>query len=130
MRRTTKPRWNRMPTGTQTMNHLRFTIKNWNKFFDGSYKKSTIRTKEKQIGHYQADAGSYFNPIKLGEFDIIKIVGKCFGDLGNHDAISDGFNNREELINELMKLNGPLKDSDVVYIHYIINVKREENVKN
>ena len=110
------------------MNHLRFTIKNWNKFFDGSYKKSTIRTKEKQIGHYQADAGSYTNHIKLGEFDIVKVVGKCFGDLGNHDAISDGFNSKEELKAELIRLSGPLKDSDVIYIHYITNVKKTDEL--
>ena len=52
---------------------MRFKRKNWDKFFDGSNKQTTIRLKKSKIGHHKAYAGSYFHPEILGEFDIIII---------------------------------------------------------
>ena len=51
---------------------IRFTNKNWERFFTKN-KKSTFRTHPKKIGHYAAYGGSYYKPVKFGELDIVQI---------------------------------------------------------
>jgi hypothetical protein len=102
---------------------MRFNQRNWIKFFDGHNKKTTIRLRKSKIGHNKAYAGSYYHPILLGEFDIVKIEEKLFGTLNKQDAINDGFESVADLRNELENLNGLIKEETKLYQHWIENVK-------
>jgi len=104
---------------------MRFTRKNWNKFFDGSNKKTTIRLKEQRWGHHNAWAGSYMHPEKLGEFDIMGSCSLLYQFLSEQDAIEDGFKTLDELKKELVKLNGNIKP-DTIYIHWVENPKEQK----
>lgn len=103
---------------------MRFTIKNWDKFFDGSNKQTTIRLRMNKLGHHKAYAGSYFKPKLLGEFDIVRIERREYGKLHVFDAIEEGFQTLQELKQELEKLNGPIKQEQLVYKHFVENVRR------
>ena len=105
------------------MNHMRFNRKNWEKFFDGSNKKTTIRLKKRKEGHYQADTGSYYHPIKLGEFYITKVTETTFGALNHQDAVDDGFKSLNDLIAELEIINGKIHNSTILWKHWIENVR-------
>ena len=102
---------------------MRFTRKNWEKYFDGSEKRTTIRIKPSRTGHHRAYAGSYYKPVRLGEFDITNVIPRAFGELSIEDAIRDGFKSVEELKTELIRLNGKMDDSKILFIHYTENVK-------
>jgi len=102
---------------------MRFNKRNWDKFFDGSNKKTTLRLKKSKIGHHKAYAGSYFKPITLGEFDIIKISEKKYKELTEEDAKLDGFNSLYDLKNELITLNGSIDHETIFYQHWIENVE-------
>jgi len=109
---------------------MRFTRGNWNKFFDGCNKITTIRLKRHRagnhVGHHNAWAGSYNKPKKLGTFDIVKVVSTHYKELNDNDAILDGFSDIVSLREELERLNGKIADTCPVYIHYCANVKKEE----
>lgn len=100
---------------------MRFNQRNWIKYFDGSNKKTTIRLHKSKVGHHKAYAGSYFKPVVLGEFDIIKVCELIFKDLTLQNAIDDGFSTIEELKNELERLNGPIKPGTILYQHWTTN---------
>lgn len=102
---------------------MRFNKRNWIRFFDGSNKKTTIRLRKSKIGHHKAYAGSYYNPVVLGEFDIAKVEERGFGTLTKQDARDDGFDTLEQLKTELVNLNGHIDDDTFVYQHWIDNVK-------
>ena len=100
---------------------MRFNKRNWDKFFDGSDKKTTIRLRKSKIGHHKAYAGSYYNPIVLGEFDIVKIDERNWNTLTEQDGIDDGVSGVIELRNELIKLNGTIEGNTKLYKHWIEN---------
>lgn len=102
---------------------MRFTRKNWNKFFDGSGKRTTIRLKASRIGHHKGYAGSYMKPEVLGEFQIVSIEQKEYGKLNVFDAIEDGFSTLQELKAEFERLNGKIADETIVYKHYLEQIK-------
>ena len=102
---------------------MRFTRKNWVKFFDGSNKKTTIRVKKSKIKHHKAYAGSYFKPELLGEFDINQINRVQYKNLTEEDARFDGFKTLEELKNELERLNGIIEPDTIVYQHWCKNAR-------
>ena len=101
---------------------MRFTRKNWNKFFDGSNKQTTIRLKKTPTGKKNAYAGSYMKPELLGTFEIIEVRGKKYKDLDVFDAARDGFSTLEELKTELVKLNRIIVLDGIVWIHECRNV--------
>lgn len=102
---------------------MRFQQRNWDKYFDGSNKKTTIRLHKSNIGHHKAYSGSYFKPILLGEFDIIKVVEIRFGDLTEIETNLDGFKSLEDLKNELQVLNKKTLSPDTpLYQHWTVNV--------
>ena len=103
---------------------MRFKESNWNKFFDGSNKQTTFRTRKSKIGHHKAYAGSYYHPKLLGEFDVVKIDEKIFDKLTEQDAKDDGFRNLEDLKNELIQLNGYKILEIPLYKHWITNTKQ------
>lgn len=106
---------------------MRFTRKNWNKFFDGSDKSTTIRVKMSKLGHHKAYAGPYMKPEILGEFDIVSITSKLYKELTDEDAINDGFNSLYDLKLELLNLNGGSMLSDqLLHIHHVQNVRKRE----
>src|SRR4030042_4501987 len=102
---------------------MRFTRKNWVKFFDGSAKKTTIRLKMNRKGHHNAWAGRYMHPEKLGEFDITYVNTVPFGVLCENDAVNDGFKTLNELKTELVRLNGDIELETDVFIHWVENAK-------
>jgi len=104
---------------------MRFTRKNWEKFFDGSNKQTTIRLKKTPTGKKNAYAGSYYKPELLGTFNITQIWGKKYKDLDVFDAARDGFSSLEELKTELMKLNGIITHDTICYIHECREMKRQ-----
>ena len=104
---------------------MRFTQKNWDKFFDGTNKQTTFRLKKHKIGHHKAYSGSYFNPILLGEFDIVKVEDKIFEKLNLQDAIDDGFDSVGNLMKELESLNKQLiEPRQILYKHWVENPKK------
>jgi len=103
---------------------LRYTKNNWNKYFDGSGKKTTIRLTQHKIGNHKCWAGSYYKPELLGTHDVVKIAPSKFGELTEVDAKNDGFKNIEELKEELKRLNPNINPKNDVYIHWTDNVKR------
>src|SRR3990167_923457 len=103
---------------------MRFNRRNWNKYFDGSNKKTTLRLKKSKIGHHKAYAGSYMKPEVLGEFDIIDITFLTFRELTDEVALLDGFKTLEELKLELTRLNGVIEDKTILYQHWTENVKQ------
>lgn len=105
---------------------MRFTRKNWDKFFDGSGKITTIRLKKNRVGLHNAWCGPYNMPVKLGCFDIVKVVITPYSGLTDHDAHLDGFKDLVSLRMELEHLNGNISPSTLVYIHFCANVKKEE----
>lgn len=105
---------------------MRFTRKNWAKFF-GSNKKTTLRLKKSKIGHHKAYAGSYYNPELLGEFDIIGVREIMFKDLTEDDAKCDGFSSLNELKAELRLLNGDISQETIMFQYWIENVKQNES---
>lgn len=100
---------------------MRFNRRNWDKFFDGSNKQTTIRLKKSKIGHHKAYAGSYYNPVILGEFDIVKIDERNWNILTEQDGVDDGFSGVIELRNELKKINGIIEGNTKLYKHWIEN---------
>ena len=106
---------------------MRFNRRNWNKFFDGSNKKTTIRLRKSKLGHHKSYAGSYYNPIVLGEFDIVKVEPVIFQDLNEQDAKDDGFDSLGDLIVELVILKGNLELNTVLHKHWIENVVKNES---
>ena len=101
---------------------MRYTKNNWNKYFDGIGKKTTIRLRINKIKNHRCWAGSYFHPELLGTHDITKVVPSKFGKLTEDDARNDGFKTLEELKTELKKLNSKIKPETDVYIHWVENV--------
>ena len=106
---------------------MRFTKNNWNKYFDGSNKKTTIRLKKSRLGHQKAYAGSYIKPEVLGEFDIVDIKEIKFKDLKLIDALLDGFGSEYSLKEELTRLNGKIEPDTILYIHWTDNIVKEED---
>jgi len=104
---------------------MRFTRNNWDKFFNGCNKITTIRLKKNRMGHHNAWCGPYNIPVKLGSFDIVKVVSTPYKDLNDNDAILDGFSGIVSLREELCRLNGKIEDITPVYIHFCSNVKKE-----
>ena len=104
---------------------MRFTCSNWDKFFNGCNKQTTIRIKKNRVGHHNAWAGSYNKPEKLGSFDIVKVVSTPYKGLNDSDAVLDGFSDIVSLRKELEHLNGKIDDTCPVFIHYCANVKKE-----
>lgn len=102
---------------------MRFNKRNWIKYFDGSNKQTTIRLRKSKMGHHKAYAGSYYNPIVLGEFDIVVIQSFFYKDLNKEHAKLDGFNTLEELKKELLLLNGKIMSDTKLYQHWTDNVK-------
>jgi len=101
---------------------IRFTKSNWERFFSHG-KKSTFRIHHKGIGHYMVYGGSYYNPIKFGALNIIKVdAGKPFKELTEQDAVDDGFDSLEELKKEIKRLN-KITDETILYKHWVENVK-------
>jgi hypothetical protein len=98
---------------------MRFTRKNWVRFFDGHNKSTTIRLKPQRIGVHNAWAGSYMHPEKIGTFIVWDVTSKRFDQLDFWDAINDGFRELHELKDELKKLNPSISDESVVYINWI-----------
>ena len=105
---------------------MRFNRRNWNKYFDGSNKVTTIRLHSTPCGHKKAWAGSYTKPELLGEFDLVSVTQTFYGKLTEEDAKNDGFKSLKELQAELTKLNGKVKDTQEVFIHHTVNVKRTQ----
>ena len=105
---------------------MRFTKSNWNKFFDASSKKTTIRLRKSKIGHHNAYAGNYYKSELLGEFEVTSVIELKFKDLKQEHAKYDGFNNLKELQDELCRLNGELEPDTLVYQHWIGNVIKNE----
>lgn len=101
---------------------MRFNRRNWVKFFDGSNKKTTLRTTPHRLGKHNAFAGSYYKPIKLGEFEIIKVEEVKYNDLTEQDAKDDGFNSLVGLRLELLSLNGSSIINKTLFKHWIKNV--------
>ena len=102
---------------------MRFTESNWERFFTHG-KKTTFRIHCKRIGHYGVCGGSYYNPVKFGELDIVKVdAGKPFKELTEQDAKDDGFDSLEELKKEIQRLN-KITDETTLYKHWIVNVKK------
>ena len=81
---------------------IRFTQENWNRFFTHN-KKTTLRIKPKKPGHYDAYGGSYYNPVKFGSLDIVKVGAKKVTALTEQDAKDDGFDSLYGLKRELMR---------------------------
>ena len=102
---------------------MRFTPRNWLKFFDLHNKKTTLRLKQTKLGKHKAWAGSYYEPILLGEFEIIKVVPIRFDCLTLQDALDDGFETLELLKEELQWLNKDLDEQTMLYQHWCVNVK-------
>jgi len=96
---------------------MRFNKRNWEKYFDGSNKITTIRLKKSPLGHKRAWAGSYYKPELLGEFNITGVTERFYGDLTEEDAKNDGFECLHLLKEELMQLNGKLSPSTLLFIH-------------
>ena len=105
---------------------MRFTRSNWDKFFNGCNKITTIRLKKNRMGHHNAWVGSYNKPERLGTFDIVKVVSTPYKQLNDHDAVLDGFPDITALREELCRLNGKIEDDCQVFIHYCANVKKED----
>lgn len=103
---------------------MRYKKSNWNKYFDGSCKKTTIRLKPCKIKNHKCWAGSYFHPELLGAHDIVKVVRSKFSRLTEDDAMNDGFKTLEELKIELKILNSKINPKTDVYIHWIDNIKK------
>lgn len=103
---------------------MRFTEQNWNKFFDGSNKTTTIRMKPSKEGVHNCYSGSYVKPKFLGTVTIHRVQEKLFSQLDGQDAKDDGFKSLEELNTELIRLNKYIPLNKVVYKHYIRDVKR------
>ena len=103
---------------------MRFKISNWNKFFDGSNKVTTLRLKQSKMGHHKAYAGSYYHPDLLGEFDIIGVCITRYYALTERDAVYDGFKTLEELKTELRNINGQIEENTILYQHWITDVER------
>jgi hypothetical protein len=101
---------------------MRFNRRNWNKYFDGSKKVTTIRLKKSPLGHKRAWAGSYLKPQLLGEFDIVAVIERFYDDLTEQDAKNDGFECLTLLKEELTKLNGNIPATTLLFIHSTINV--------
>ena len=108
---------------------MRFTRNNWDKFFNGCNKITTIRLKRHRagnhVGHHNAWAGSYNKPEKLGTLDIVKVVSTPYKQLNDSDAVLDGYPDIVSLREELERLNGKIEDITPVYIHFCSNVKKE-----
>ena len=82
-----------------------------------------MRLHKSRLGHHKAYAGSYYKPVLLGEFDIIKICELKFKDLTEQNANDDGFNNMQELKSELELLNGKLESDTILWQHWADNLK-------
>ncbi len=106
---------------------MRFNKRNWNKYFDGGNKLTTIRLRRIRLGHHNAYAGSYHKPELLGEFDITRVDLTTYGKLTEEDARNDGFASLELLKEELRLLNGDLLPETPLFIHFTENVKRASN---
>ena len=102
---------------------MRFTKGNWQRFFDGHNKCSTIRPHKKRIGHYTVVMGSYYKPIKVGELDIVNIIEKRFGTLTEQDAKDDGFDTLEELKREICFLNDGIAEITPLWKCLIVDVE-------
>lgn len=105
---------------------MRFTLGNWEKFFDGSNKQTTIRLHKSKIGMTNAYMGSYYRPVKLGTFEIFAMYGKPYKFLSEIDARLDGFKSLAELQAELQRLNGKIEPDTFVYIHLVRNPQRAD----
>jgi len=101
---------------------MRFTRRNWIKYFDGHNKQTTIRLKKSRIGHHKAYAGSYYHPEILGDFNITKICGIKYKDLTEQNAKDDGFDTLKELQEELQILNGKIEPETILYQHWTDNI--------
>ena len=104
---------------------MRFTRSNWDKFFDGSGKITTIRLKSNRVGQHNAWCGPYNMPVKLGEFIIVKVITTSYEYLSEQDAHLDGFKDLMSLREELCRLNGKIDGNCPMFIHFCSNVKKE-----
>ncbi len=77
-------------------------------------KKATIRLGVVKVKHDELIVHSGGKPIAKIKVKNIKI--KKIGELSDEDARLDGFSNKEELLAELRKVYGHLKDEDIVSI--------------
>lgn len=102
---------------------MRFNRRNWERFFDGHHKSTTIRLKPQRIGKHNAWAGSYMHPELLGTFVVYDVTSKRFDQLDFWDAINDGFRELHELKEELKQLNPGITDETIVYLNWIIDAK-------
>jgi len=111
---------------------MRFSRKNWAKFFDGSGKTTTIRLKPVPVGHKNVWSGNYHSSELVGELDLVSVDKVKFSMLSTSDAVNDGFSSIEELKEELKRIySNEVKDDTDVYIHRIKNpVNKIKNVKN
>ena len=98
---------------------MRFTRRNWVRFFDGHGKNTTIRLKPQRIGKHNVWAGSYYHPELLGTLHVVGVKSKLFKDLSLFDARCDGFDTLDELKDELLKLNKSLELDTMMYINHI-----------
>ena len=98
---------------------MRFTRKNWIRFFDGHGKSTTIRLRSQRIGKHNVWAGSYYHPELLGTLHVVGVKSKLFKKLDLFDAKNDGFDTFDELKDELLKLNKSIEPDTIVYINHI-----------
>jgi hypothetical protein len=77
------------------------------------------------MGHHNAWCGPYNIPVKLGSFDIVKVVSTPYKDLNDNDAILDGFSGIVSLREELERLNGHIRSDITVFVHWCENMKKE-----